>query len=803
MDSISINTRLRPVRFGFLVRPDDSARLQTIFQINTCLWGGRYNPIIPYFQRVPSWWERNGVKFDSAKQIINGYLDFFEPDFIVEAEKGFAAEFGMDPSRVIQLSSVLARSDDRNERGHGLSVFDLYKAMYQDEFQFVQRNKHNIVDIRAKDRKFNGLVACLFGSFPVQKNLKYFASGFRDAFEPELIKLDAAALEKLLRKGFTSALKIGSAKLEIDFNDHRDPVIFVFDAFEPRDLLDFWNLRAIHRNLMAVPVQWLGELSSYFKDVIVKNYRPLPGNPHGVMIQATVMFSRSIPSKDIEPLFQRHLKVDREGANVLQTWYPPIWRPTPDYMVRTTRPTLECISKKFDIPIDVEKPEARFDTLYPDFANRFGNDHRWANVVRIEDWSYKGRIATAFPCDFRIPAAARFRTGGAQLLSTTEGLVTFPNFKGLPNHWELPDGTQAITQWLVDKGITPHLSESGRATQQIIQTLGGFWGVRALAQKDIIELLEEMSRRPITRSAHQREFQNKVRSAVGGDIWRNRVFETLVERKAVQLGYELRCSKCGSWSWYAIPQLKDAMTCDLCLREFDFPVAEPSNSKHARWAYRVIGPFALPEYAKGGYASALTVRFFAEVLGLSQSSEVTWTSGHELTMPNGKKAEADCILWYQRKHMFGTNHPTEIVFGEAKSFGKEAFKDRDVERMKSLATLFPGAVLVFATMKEANELSKQEILCIKRLAEWGREYDRNRRQTRAPVLMLTGTELFTAHHVQHTWKEKGGKHKELVEPGWIQLDNLRTLADITQQLYLGCRPMGHTWSSAGKRSSRE
>lgn len=106
---------------------------------------------------------------------------------------------------------------------------------------------------------------------------------------------------------------------------------------------------------------------------------------------------------------------------------------------------------------------------------------------------------------------------------------------------------------------------------------------------------------------------------------------------------------------------------------------------------------------------------------------------------------------------------------------------------------FPGAVLVFATMKEVGELSKSEIKLISKLAEWGREYDRDRLQIRAPVVLLTGTELFAAYSLEQTWKEKGGKHAQLSQPAMVRAENLRTLADMTQQLYLRM-PSYSTWS---------
>ena len=114
MGSINVNIRLRPIRFAFLVRPDDKKRTLEIFRINTCLWGGKYNPLIPFFKRLPSWWERKGYRFENAKQIINGYLDFFEPDFIVEAEKGLADGLCFDSERVLQLIDLLKCDGERD-----------------------------------------------------------------------------------------------------------------------------------------------------------------------------------------------------------------------------------------------------------------------------------------------------------------------------------------------------------------------------------------------------------------------------------------------------------------------------------------------------------------------------------------------------------------------------------------------------------------------------------------------------------------------------------------------------------------
>jgi hypothetical protein len=583
MSHISVNVRLRPVRFAFLVKPDDESRALEIFRINTCLWGGKYNAIIPYLEQIPTWWSRDNHRFGTPAQIVNGYFDFFEPDFVVEAERSLADGLGFDKDRVVQLSDVLTRQGDRERGGHGLSTLSIYRDLYRTEFQFARRHEHNIIDVAPKDLQFTAFSTCLFGAFSTEPDLEYLRQAFVDAFEPKQVSLDGQSLAVLYRSGFTSALRLGHSKVEVDYHDHGDPTLFVLDAHEARDLIDFWNLRAVNRGIVPVPRQWLVDLSEFCREFISRNHRPLPGNRHGVMIRTTVMFSRSIPTEDIDRLLSDHFRVDLPDALVRQDWYPRMWERSPEFTVRRMRPTLSAGEKTFDAPLVAEEPEVQFDCLHPDFADEYGNANRWANVVRLRDWTYKSQISTAFPCDYRKPASRGLRLVGDSLLATTEGFVIYPQYKNVPERWRMLDGTTAIGNWLKAQGIKAALSDAGRATQQIIQTLGGFWGVASFAHADIVKLLNEISRRPMSRSAHHQEFRNKIQSATKGDIWRRRNFESLVERGVVELGLELKCGKCSSWSWYSLKELDYKMKCSLCLREFGFPIIEPSASSKSKW----------------------------------------------------------------------------------------------------------------------------------------------------------------------------------------------------------------------------
>jgi hypothetical protein len=53
------------------------------------------------------------------------------------------------------------------------------------------------------------------------------------------------------------------------------------------------------------------------------------------------------------------------------------------------------------------------------------------------------------------------------------------------------------------------------------------------------------------------------------------------------------------------------------------------------------------------------------------------------------------------------------------------------------------------------------------------------------IIVLTGAELFADWRVEQTWEKMGGQHALFAKSSQGFLDHLQTLADITQQLYLG------------------
>jgi len=195
----------------------------------------------------------------------------------------------------------------------------------------------------------------------------------------------------------------------------------------------------------------------------------------------------------------------------------------------------------------------------------------------------------------------------------------------------------------------------------------------------------------------------------------------------------------------------------------------------------VIGPYSVPNYAEGAYATVLALNVFAHALW-SERPRLTYATGLKYKIGVADPFEVDFTFWYQRTTIFSLEEEPVLVFGEAKSFAVESFKQDDLARMWKLAELFPGAFLVFAALKD--DLTETEKAEIGRLATWGRERLVDGRP-RAPIIVLTGAELFAHGRITRSWKELGGERAKFAESQRVRLDNLWNLADVTQQIYLG------------------
>ena len=181
--NITIVKRLRPIRLTFLVNKDDKKTLREVFRINTCLWGGVHNLIIPFFKKTPKNWEDRRFRPPSASSVLKGYLDSFDPDYVVVKDKKGLSDTLFDKERLLSFEEVLNIKDDY-PISFGVDVTDLYWHLYDKEFKFERR--HPIKVFYPKPAKEISLLsACCFGEFPTSKEMGHVKKNYLHCFNPK------------------------------------------------------------------------------------------------------------------------------------------------------------------------------------------------------------------------------------------------------------------------------------------------------------------------------------------------------------------------------------------------------------------------------------------------------------------------------------------------------------------------------------------------------------------------------------------------------------------------------------------
>ncbi len=796
MNKLDLSVRLRPIRIVYLVNTSDTKSLLRVFESNTCLWGGMFNPIIPFYKKTPIWWDNLAVRRENYKEIVKGYLNYFEPDFIVECEQGLGDYLGIPKEVTISLDDLIVNKSVEEEswNTYGLNAFDIYKSLYAEEYKYQRRSSEKFGIVVPKNKNHSLASACIFGTFPQNPKLNYLESAFKDVFAPEIISFDKDCLNSIYKADTISPLRITKAKCNVFYSARNEPTLYIFNINKPQDLIDFWNLRIINPEVFAIPVQFIDELKEFCRDYIIRNNIPLPGNNNGLMAYTTIQISRSISQKEFIDVYDEYFRVENRERAYLYSSCLPIWEKSPKYVWRPTRSVITSIEKKQEIPIEQKSPMFSFETLSPELTESIQNRFRWANVIEISDWSYTDQINTIYPSNIFMPSYPRI-SHEKEIRTNTEGLVIFPRFRGSKEFFTLSDGTSAMIQYLKSKNIEAEISDAGRTLQQMIVTIGGFCNLGTIANGDLITLLNKMAHKQVksddnpeftvkeylSRTVQFSKISKLLNDIAKGARFNNPSLESLISNNVLQLGLEVECENCGNRNWYLLNQLNYNLQCENCLTVYVFPSSNPTNRK-INWAYRVLGPFSKPDYAHGSYSAALAIRVFKRAFGGSLDSNISWSTSLNLETSANQKWEIDFILWHQRRMVIQHNHEVEFIFGECKSYGKHCFTKKNIESMKRLANLFPGAYLLFAAMKET--LSNEEKEMIASLALWGRESIGNGKN-RANVIVFTSTELFTKSDLRATYIEKGGAFAKLVSPGYVELQDLERLSDITQQLHLG------------------
>lgn len=759
MRSISSNIRCRPIRLAFLVRPNNPSDFKKAIEANTVLWGGVYNPIIPYYKHITPIWQDKFSSNLTAKDIIKGYILNFQPDYLVKTFDVDLPEDIFPNKRVLELKDVINVSNKQKTILYGLDMMDLYEYAWKKTFRFVQKNppKSYLPTIEGKTKLFG---SCLWGLFPEEP--LYYGRNFCQIFDAEIKKYQEP--ETLL---FDTITPLNLTYYYLKPHEREpDPCVFVLNDCNLLDLIDYWNLRASGRICIPWPTSTLDKLKEEIRK-FMEQYKWKAACNDTKLTYPYLIHSRSISKENLDSIV-KVLSLDK-SQRLICSFYPTFWL---DRTVNGKETVVHYYSEKHET-IEVKDDYARITTLSPEFANSLITGRpRWINVISTKEYLPETLPSNIIPNDIKDVNCLLRVPSFHGSWNCESGLAICLDHKDSSTFYYFPDAIGIGKHWFQERGYDFNISNSGHILRSLIDVIGGLHSGRWLANKDVLNVLEEMADKGYISSKTFSGILKKANKEAKIDLF-DLHFNFFNDKGIIKLGSKVQCPHCQQYPFYVLENLSHELICLHCTRSFKYPISNPSN----KWQYRTTGPFTAPRDNQGAYTTLLSLRFLDEQL----DADTTCIPSCILKPKSGKDLEADFVCFWNKRSWNDIGR--YVIFGECKTHYD--FDKADINRMKTFAAKFPNSILAFCTLKES--LSNTEKRLLKQLAEQGRKPKKSSYWP-TPVLILTANELceMMPNDFRHRAGEKDSKGVAayLHNYGFTMLD----LCDATQRYYLDLPP---------------
>lgn len=598
--SVRISRRLRPLRLAFLVDPRDRSAVLRVIEANTCVWGGRFNAIVPRL--------RAGIRDSNSRwtadEVVSGYLHRFEPDFLVDLTGDGRRLF--DPDRVLAEKDVL----DRERNGHveyGINILAVCRHVYKKDYRFVRRQQEQFMlpVVPKAARAYDMFLGAVFGRYP--ENIEYFSRNFQEAFDASHDVLGPGTLLSSMEK--RTPLKLTGAG--VDSQGYSGPAVFLLDGKRASDVIDYWNLRALGWDLLPFPIQWREALFDGAKKFLHQQLSYY-GSHKGLRVPKMLLAARSLGAATIRE-YREAFGAGAPCPLASQDWYPPLWnRWAQSHDVE--RCELTAGSDELDCAVEgtSEAPYASMAPLAPPFELRFPmlRDVQWANVVSVSSNTPISLVPPVVPTPLDVATAFGhvLRRGIAVM---GEGIVLYGG-RSSRHFLSLPSPAATSKAWFKAQGYSAETSSAGRIVLTMVRSLRGLFTIHTknMVHRELLEYLNGLSH-GLAGTSEQTERRAKAttraRTVSHGallgflkKLHKNKHeladehLTQLVQAGVLRVGLELQCPECTQSTWFALDAIRDSLRCERCLADFTFPSAHPPGRD--AWCYRTQGPFSIEGY---------------------------------------------------------------------------------------------------------------------------------------------------------------------------------------------------------------
>ncbi len=684
MATQSVRLRYRPLRFGWCVRDGNLEDVRRVLRLTHTLWGGRYNPIISVGERTL------GAELVKLYRVDALYPAVEDPQLVT-----FVGGFPYLP-----WPSFYKQFFIEGMGGRRMATFlDIYHPVRKIFEEYVKdkpepKVRAMLFQWHATDPLADAFLA-YFGAYPareeigedyaefVEKNLKGTRAelGPADAVPPDAYKA-----------GTPSA--ISAFDLQRDRSpDWEYKGLYVGDAADFSDIVNFWNLRAADLDLIFFDRRHEGRLRG-FTEAYIAMLREQPEDPVALR-DGIGIWSKEGTEVDLPQFGPKVIRVE-----VRETLWNNL---KPPLMYIEERSALGSLLDSRGVPS--LSFELRPKPFYDEPAL-----HNQDLVVTVRPLLDTPNEETTFRYPY-IPELNEYYGGEAYFIRNEAraemdglGIITSVTRDDLTIH-AVP--RRALVSKIFEAfGMKADSSEAGRIAMRLIQQMGGIQGCRVFKIVGVRELIEKYTplqsftrgdaiqtigqNDPVTGIPQFEPYEHlHIEPRKSGKLTPHQVFDFLLNQGVFRVGLTFCCPNCELQFWIQLDDAGTEVACEYCGRRFNVT----TQLKDRAWAYRRSGLFGREDHQQGAIPVALTLQQIDTVLHTG-GIYITAMTIELITAPISP-CETDFVVISQK----GYRNAVDLAIGECKAKGGEITED-DVRKLAQVADAFPTerieAFVVFA-----------------------------------------------------------------------------------------------------------
>jgi len=689
-----------------MVCADDMRAALKAVSINSVLWGGIYNPIVP----------------TSPDECRVGLLTTFDPDYLVDLTNSALP----DPlpndfkDRIAAEGELVCEREDRpgaRRLNLGFGIGPVLWHIHENELRGGTKPSPAALAtdvppawVPYASFVFGDLSGLHDMGVDVRAAYKELALATEVAFDPDKEGVDYGKWVFPINATTYGIRAYGG------FGNSSSHIAYLGDPCNLGDLIEFWNIRAAGRDVWFLPVTHYQKQRPMLERIVkAGHYHIMNVDNHADLQKAP-----SVPDDQFKSVCE-WVKTLGIGPLAFRDWSPRFGVSIPRYLGDIHAARLEA-ARAEETTLFEGETLTPVKMIPPPYLERDAPPmrHRWAVEVSIsnphttDDWI----------C--RLPRARgmekllhRHMASDGTLRLTDNGLVALEDCVH-ERACFFPVRTFDVVSTVLEEvtGLRARQSLPGRCAERIIRKMGTLeFDCRVLKMRGVREVITKLNDpdckltkgniRDIVMSTATDHYGRNWREDLYRLLWIARdslaenftgVFDFLLDRRVIRPGLTLRCESCFREDWYHVSEFDEEYTCRYCFnrQRVDFARAK-------EWQYKADGLFRVPNSADGSVGVILALW---RLNALANRWQRGYVSGVELCRSDGS---VESELDYCFVVMGPPGGAYELVLGEAKSFVD--YEEEKMRKVTELADRFEvRPYLAFATLKDEFSDAEKSLL---------------------------------------------------------------------------------------------